>query len=176
MKGKINLIAAIGLNNEIGYNNTLLFNNKIDKEWFKDITKNRTVVMGRKTYESIGGALPNRDNMILTTNSTLLEKNKITTHPEGFFIDSLYKLKEQIGYLNYIGEDVYIIGGESLYKEFINDANALFITKIYKSWSKADAFFPPIDMNKFKISYESKDIDDEIEECSFNFIKYVLKT
>lgn len=169
-KGKIILVAAIGKNNEIGKDNKLLFNNKKDKEWFLDITKDRIVIMGRNTFESMNSKpLYNRTNIVLTKDYKDLNiKNNYSSLK---FFDK----KHLDNYIKYItgveNRDVYIIGGESLYKEYINICDELFITKVFKEWN-ADTYFPVIDDGIFDISYSSDLIYDDNYDCYFMFIKF----
>lgn len=140
MKNKkqiISLIAAIGKNRELGFGNKLIWKIPDDVEFFKKTTLNHVVIMGQKTYESIGRALPKRTNIVLTRNKNFKSKDaKIAFSIE----EALSKAGE--------GE-VFIIGGGQVYAQTINIADRLYLTTIDKT-SKADTYFPKFDA--FKLS------------------------
>ena len=149
----ITLIAACSKNRAIGKDNKLLWHLPNDLKRFKRLTTDKTVVMGRKTFESIGKPLPNRKNIILTNNKDLIiEGCEVIT---------------SISELNLI-EDIVIIGGEQIYKLFIDLADVIELTLIDK-YFEGDAFFPEIDVDKF-----IKDIDEPMhgDEFNYNYITY----
>ena len=126
----ISLIAAVGKNNELGLDNHLIFNIPGDLKFFRNTTLGKTVIMGRKTYESIGKPLPKRINIVVS--NSLKETDGIT------IINSFEEVLEK--YLN-SEEEVFIIGGESLYNYFINYAQNIYLTKVYAN-AVADKYFP----------------------------------
>ena len=131
------IIVAVGKNNEIGKNNKLLWHIPEDLKNFKKITLNKKVVMGRKTFESIGRPLPNRENIILTRNNDYTLDNEIRIYNDLETLLSEYGNSE---------EEIFILGGEQIYKEML-DKN--MITKLYISFidfesKEADAYFPKI--------------------------------
>jgi dihydrofolate reductase len=114
----LELIVAHSNNGIIGDNNKLLWNLKDDLKNFKNITENSTIVMGRKTYESIGRPLPNRKNIVLSRNKELkIEGCKVINS-----IDYIFKLSKN--------ERIIIIGGEQIYKIFKNKADKLHLTVV----------------------------------------------
>ena len=132
------IIVAIGKNNEIGKNNKLLWHIPEDLENFKKITLNKKIVMGRKTFESIGRPLPKRENIVLTRNNNYALDNEIKIY------NDLETLLNEYGNLE---EEIFILGGEQIYKEMLAKD---VITKLYISFidfesSEADAYFPKID-------------------------------
>lgn len=124
----INLIVAHGSNNEIGYNNQLLWSLPTDLKRFKEITTGHTVVMGRKTFQSIGRPLPNRENIVLSKGNFKAEGVKV--------IDSIEPILKWA-----TDREIYIIGGETIYKAFLPYADRLFITMV-EGYFKADTYFP----------------------------------
>lgn len=128
----INLIGAHGMNREIGANNELLWKLPKDMEWFKYHTIGHTVVMGRKTFESIGKPLKGRENIVLTRD------------PEPVFIPpgvSPFNSTDSI--LQYSKDrEIYIIGGAEVYKAFLPLADRLFITMVEAEFPQADSYFP----------------------------------
>ena len=149
------LIVAIGKNNEIGKNNQLLWHIPEDLKNFKKITTGKTVIMGRNTYESIGRPLPNRKNIVLTRNPLEMEK-KLEEDRKKYenettkldFYDDLLKVIEK--YKKSL-EEIFIIGGEQIYKKSLELG---IIDRIYMSYvefsdAAADAYFPKVDFEKW---------------------------
>jgi dihydrofolate reductase len=127
----ISLIVAIDNNNVIGKDNNIPWRLPADQAYFKKVTMGHIVIMGRKTYESMGKPLPGRTNWIITSD--------IDYRAEGCRIFTT--VDEVISKIN--GEEVFIIGGEKIYKEFFHLADKLYITRI-KAAFKGDTFFPEI--------------------------------
>ena len=152
----ISLIAAIGKNNELGKDNALIWHLKKDLAYFKETTLNHQVIMGLNTYLSIGSPLPKRTNIVLTTHQELIQDDNIIIY------DSLDKLKE---YLLNTREEVFVIGGASLYKAIYPIADKMYLTEIADN-READAYFPMIDGNDWH-----KKIIENMEE---NGVKYAF--
>lgn len=134
----ISIIAAIGENRELGKNNKLLWHIPEDFKRFKEITSNHPVIMGRKTYESIGKPLPNRVNIIVTRDKNFHAENCFAVYSLEAAID-LAKTKDE--------KEIFIIGGGQIYNQAINIADKLYLT-IVKEKFGADTFFP--DYSGFK--------------------------
>ena len=130
----ISLIAAIGKNNEIGKGNTLLWHMPADMKHFKETTALHAVVMGRKTFDSIGKALPNRRNIIITRDANYKKSGVEVVHSLAGALD-LFPDKN---------EEILIIGGAEIYKQTMPIADRLYITHINAKDSEADSFFPEI--------------------------------
>ncbi len=148
---QISLIVAHGPNGEIGLNNKLLWHIKEDLQHFKKLTLNKPIIMGRKTFESIGKALPNRINIVLTRDSQFIAENVTVIHEPNMVFDYVLSLE------NEKAEDLelMICGGEEIYKIFLPYAYKIYRTLVdYKG--PADAYFPKIDENLWQIS-ESRD-------------------
>jgi dihydrofolate reductase len=146
----ISLIAAIGKNNELGKGNTLLWKLPADMQHFIKITSLHTVIMGRKTFESIGKPLPNRRNIVITRDANYKKEGVEIAH-------SLSGALDIVGNNN---EEVFIIGGAEIYKQTMPIADKLYITHIEAEDSGADSFFPeiiPIAWNE--ISHEERKKD-----------------
>ena len=137
----INIIAAITDNNALGKDNKLLFRLKKDMAHFKNITTNNVVIMGRKTYESIGKTLPNRVNIVLSRN--------MKSNEDFYTFDSIEKAIEW-SKENYPQKEIFIIGGASVYDKALKDdiVDKLYMTKIKQTVEDADAFFPEIDYKR----------------------------
>ncbi len=165
----LSIISAVANNNEIGRKNELLWDLPIDMKHFKETTTGHPVIMGQKTFESIGRPLPNRRNIILT-----LDKNFIGENIEVVYsleeLDTL--LKETMGET----EEAFIIGGGQIYKLFIDKADRLYITHVNASFQDADTFFPIIDMTKWNKSSEDKHEKDDKNKYDCNFVIYNKKS
>lgn len=157
------IIVAIGNNNEIGKNNKLLWYIPEDLKKFKEITSGKTVVMGRNTFESIGGSLPNRHNIVLSKNFYLLPDNNdiksVSCSKENFnnieICDNFSKVIEE--YKN-SDEEVFVTGGAQIYKKALESGivEKLYISHIDFSDKDADTYFPEIDYNIWKKIEEKK--------------------
>lgn len=138
----INLIAAIDKNRALGKNGQLLCHLPLDLKYFKQHTLNQSVLMGRKTFESIGHALPNRENFVLTHQKNL----KI---PGCICVNSL---EEAIAKKQH--ENLWIIGGAEIYTLCLPFADKILLTHIEHTFEGADTFFPKIDLKQWKIFCE----------------------
>ena len=135
---EITLIAAASENNVLGKDNRLIWHISDDLKRFKKLTLGHSIIMGRKTFESMPKALPNRNNIVLTRNNNYKAKNAIVAHD----------LKKA---LELTGEDLnpYIIGGGEIYNLFLPIANRIELTRVHDIFD-GDAFFPEIDLNQWK--------------------------
>lgn len=152
----ISIVAAIGINNELGKNNKLIWNLPKDLLFFKRLTERGVVVMGYKTFESIGHLLPNRKNVIITHRNIKI-KDAIVCND----IDDL---------VNDNNNDLYIIGGAKIYEEFLQIADNMYITEINQEDNNADTFFPVFDMNEW-----DRVLIDEEEENNINYQHVLYK-
>ncbi len=151
----ISLIAAIGKNNELGKGNTLLWHMPADMKFFRDTTRGHTVVMGRKTFESLKGPLPKRRNIVITR-----DKNYKTNG-----IEVVHSLEEALGQIR-TEKEVFIIGGAEIYKQAIDYADKLYITHVDAIDKKADSFFPeiiPIVWNEVSHIEHKKDAENPFD-------------
>lgn len=154
----INMIVAVSKNNQIGANNALPWDIKEDMKFFRTKTAGKTVIMGRKTYESIGKALPNRKNVILTTNEDLkVDGATIVTS----FEEALKIAKE---------DDTFIIGGGEIYNIFMPHAEQLFITQVDTD-ILGDTTFPEY-KDKFRC-IEIVDKTDTAQKLNYKFSTWV---
>lgn len=159
----MNLIAAVDKNWAIGKNNQLLVRIPMDQKFFRETTTGKVVVMGRKTLESFPNGLPlkNRTNIVLTRNESYKVKDAIVVH-------SMEELREELK--KYNSEDIYIIGGEQIYKALVDECDVAHITKIEYEYD-ADAYFPNLDeMPEWKIVADSE--EQTYFDLEFFFYKY----
>lgn len=158
----ITLIAAIAKNNALGYQNKLLWHLPDDLKNFKNITQHNVVIMGRKTYESIGKPLPNRVNIVVS--STLSSNNenlKITKN-----------ISEAIALAKEYHKEIFIIGGGKIYKESLPLADKLHLTLIHATPNNADTFFPEIDFTHWELISETFHKKDEKHSVCFSYRTY----
>lgn len=136
------IIAAVSDNGVIGKNNTLPWHLKSDLQRFKKYTDNHCIIMGRKCYESIGKPLPNRTNIIVSSNMDLEIPGCIVKPSLQFAVDYANSRNDY---------NPFIIGGGSLYRQSINIVNYMYLTKVHTTIEDGDVFFPEFDMNKWDI-------------------------
>jgi dihydrofolate reductase len=166
----ISLIAAIGKNYELGRDNKLLWNLPADMKHFRDTTRGHTVIMGRKTFESIGRPLPNRENIVITRDPVYQATGVTVVHS---LEEALrYAALEQGKHFEEKQEDteIFIIGGAEIYKQGIALANKLYITHVDATLA-ADTFFPAIGSEWKKVSEEKHPADAE-NQYPFTFTQY----
>lgn len=130
----ITLIAAVGKNNELGKNNQLIWDIPGDLKFFREKTLHQIIVMGRKTFESIGRPLPKRENIVLTSQPI----ENVQT------FQSIDKLLH-----DYQDKNLFIIGGESIYRSFIPLADVIYLTEIQAEDKEADTYFPTFDKTHY---------------------------
>ncbi len=164
----ISIISAIGKNNEIGKKNGLLWSLPADMKHFRETTSGHTVIMGQKTFESIGKPLPNRRNIVLT-----LDRNYLCHGVDVVYsVEGLENLLKKPSQSN---EENFIIGGGMVYKLYIDKADKLYITHVDAEFSDADTFFPIIDMNIWQKTKSEKHPKDELNEYDIEFAEYIKK-
>jgi dihydrofolate reductase len=160
---KITIIVAKAENDAIGKDNQLLWKLSADLKRFKNLTSGHYILMGRKTYESLGKPLPNRTHLIITRNPDF----KV---PEGHF--SFGSVEDVFIYCAKIGVDeLYIIGGGQIYAETINLCDRLEITEVHAS-PIGDTYFPPIDLEIWEEIEREDHSADEKNEYPFSFVTY----
>lgn len=162
----ITLIAAMGTNNAIGKDGKLPWHCKEDLEWFKANTRDKSVIMGRKTYESIGRPLPDRHNFVLT-------RDEDFTCDERVILASSAHMALGMAALINSGE-VMVMGGGEVYEQFMPRADKLLITHFDHSFD-GDAFFPDIDPSIWE-GRKVRDGDTSTAELSFSFWEYTRKS
>ena len=166
----INIIAAIGKNRELGKDNKLLWHIPEDFKRFKTLTSGHIVIMGRKTFESIGKPLPNRVNIVITRDVNYkVEEVIVCNSIEAAFASSFAKATADKKAPVSQGE-IFIIGGASIYEQGIKYADKLYLTLVNQEYPEADAFFP--DYCEFKkIIFEENHTLGKIQFKFINLIK-----
>lgn len=162
----MNLIAAVDENWAIGKNNQLLVRIPADQKFFREMTTGKVVVMGRKTLESFpnGQPLKNRTNIVLTHNKDYAVKDAVVVH-------SMDELHEELK--KYDSDDVFVIGGEKVYEQLLDECDVAHITKIDFAYD-ADAYFPNLDQNPdWEITGDSE--EQTYFDLEYYFYRYEKK-
>ena len=161
------MIVCVDLNWGIGSENNLLFRLKTDMEFFKRFTEQKTVLMGRETYESLSvKPLPNRYNVVLSSTQ------KYTSIRNLEYVTSINKAIEKYN-------NIVCIGGSSVYEQCLKYCDIIYVTKVFHCGSNVDSYFPNIDeMKEWEKSSESEilaEVDSDGKEKYFQFIQYIRK-
>jgi dihydrofolate reductase len=159
----MNLIVAVDNNWAIGNKNKLLVSIPNDMKHFREETTGKVVVLGRKTLETFpqGQPLKNRTNIILTKNKNFKVKDAIVAH-------SLEELLDELK--NYEDEDIYVIGGDSVYKQLLPYCRVAHVTKVDHEY-EADTYFPNLDRDpEWQITAESD--EQTYFDLPYQFLKY----
>ena len=158
----ISLVVAASENNAIGQNNALLWKLPNDMKFFKNLTWGMPVIMGRKTFESIGKPLPNRTNIVISKTA-----NKI----EGCFVFNT--IDAGIEFAKSLNEEnLFIIGGDSIYKQSLSMCDTIYLTRIHHQF-EADSFFPELNKS-WKLINEQKNIADDKNAYDYTFQMFEL--
>ena len=157
-----NIIVAISDNNAIGRNNELLWHISADLKFFKKQTLGWPVIMGRKTFESIGRALPGRANIVISRNfNTGEEVEVVNSLKEAFAIAESTNL-----------EKCFVMGGGQIYAQALEFADRLVVTHVHTVIEDADTFFPQIDQNLWNVVNRSEMFTDEETGYTYEFVAY----
>lgn len=155
----ISLIVAMDNNRLIGKENDLPWRLPADLQYFKQTTMGHTIVMGRKTFESIGKPLPNRRNVILTGNKDYHHEGVKVIHS----VDDLMSLEEE--------SELFVIGGATVYEQTMNVVTRLYVTHIEEAF-EGDTYFPEIDSSVWKEVSKKQGIKDEKNPYVYYFTVY----
>lgn len=152
----ISIIVAVGKNREIGYKNKLLWSLPKDMAHFKEITSGHTVIVGDRTFESIGKALPNRNNIVISLNKDYLAPGCVVVHSIEEAVNVAKKYENN-------GES-FVIGGGTIYKLFMPLADKLYLTVVDDA-PQADTYFP--DYSEFKNVISEEEVEDNGYKLKF---------
>ncbi|HTM98802.1 MAG TPA: dihydrofolate reductase [Pedobacter sp.] len=154
---KISIVVAISENNAIGKDNQLLWHLPADLKHFKEITTGHTIIMGRKTYDSIGKPLPNRRSIVITKNASLVIPGvEVVTS-----VANAFELCKQ-------EEEVFVIGGAEIYRQSLAYATHIYLTRVHQEYG-ADTFFPEIDPSEWKELNSITHQADQKNEVAYTF-------
>lgn len=159
-------IVATSLNHAIGKNNQLLWHLPADLKFFKATTMGCPVIMGRKTFQSIGRTLPGRKNVVITRDKNFNSDHKFDLLVVGSLDEALVKLHAE--------NEVFIIGGGEIYKQSMDLVDNIYLTLV-KIHLDGDVYFPEIDLTRFHLVWEEEHEADEKNELDYTFQKYERK-
>lgn len=161
----LSIIVAVAKNNVIGKDNKLLWHLSEDLKRFKRLTMNKNIIMGRKTFESLGRVLPNRKHIILCN-----DMNLIINDENVLVLDNISKLDY---YIN-SNEENFVIGGGTIYKLLMPFVSKLYVTHIDEAF-EGDVYFPEIDLKIWKKISEEDGVTNEENPYSYKYVTYIRK-
>jgi dihydrofolate reductase len=164
-KPKLSLIWAMDQNRLIGNNNSLPWYLPADLAFFKRTTMGKPMIMGRKTFDSIGRPLPGRQNIVITRDSTFSAQG----------CDIANSIEEAMSLVSDEKQEAMLIGGASLYLQMLAQADALYLTQIHHTFS-GDTWFPEMDMDQWSEVYREDFEVDEKNLHPYSFMQYTRKT
>ena len=145
------IIAAIGRSNELGKDGDLIWHLPSDMKFFRETTSGHTIIMGRKTFDSLGRVLPNRHHVVLThADDSYFPEEVEVVHS---FAEVYTKYRD-------VDEDVFIIGGGEIYRLFFSYAEKMYLTQVNEIYFNADTFFPEIDARNWEVR-DLQEIDED---------------
>ncbi len=160
---KISSIVAVSNNNVIGVDNDLPWHLPADLKHFKTTTSGHCILMGRKSYDSIGRPLPKRTNIVVTRNKEFYHSG----------LEIVHSISDGILAAQNTGvEELFIIGGSNIYEQTIELWDRLFLTKVDTYIDNGTAFFPELDMTKWVLTSEVKHLADEKNPYNYTFCTY----
>ena len=165
MKKSITIIVAAAENNAIGKDNDLIWSLPNDLKRFKKLTSGHSIIMGRKTFDSFPGLLPNRKHIVISRNKNISFSDEVTVVNN--FEDAIRETGDD--------ENPFIIGGGQIYKLAMDVGDKIELTRVHEEF-KADTFFPKIDENKWKLIHEEFNEKDERHQFSFTYKTYIKVT
>ena len=157
------IIVAISDNNAIGRDNQLLWHISEDLRFFRRTTLGCPVIMGRKTFESIGRALPKRVNIVVSRAFNTGEEVAVATS-----LEAAFKIAEETNL-----EQCFVIGGGQIYAQALSMVDSLIVTHVHTVIEEADTFFPEIDPVIWQVAERSELFHDEESGYDFEFVKYI---
>ncbi len=161
----LSIIVAKAKNNIIGKNNKLIWHLPEDLKRFKELTTGHTIIMGRRTFESLGRILPNRKHVVLCNDAEMnIDDERVEILPDITMLDK---------YIN-SSEENFIIGGATIYKLLMPYTNKMYITEINEDF-EGDVSFPEINLNEWKITEIKDGLKDEKNPYDYKYVTYVRK-
>ncbi|WP_300381243.1 dihydrofolate reductase [Clostridium sp.] len=162
----LSIIVAKANNNIIGGNNKLLWHLSKDLKRFKEITTGNTIIMGRKTFESLPKILPNRHHVVITSNKNFKVDSESVTIVNNIE-EIVDKYKDSV-------EEAFVIGGGEIYNLLLPYTNKLYLTRVLNDF-EGDTYFPNIDLSNWEVSYKSEVFSNEEEDLAYDFINLARK-
>ena len=158
----LSIIVATAKNNAIGKNNQLLWHMPGDLKFFRKTTSGHTVIMGRKTFESVGQALPKRRNIVITRQQGY--------QAEG--IEVVNSLEDALALCATDTEEIFIVGGAQIYEQALPLCDKLYLTLIHHEFTEADTFFPTINDQEWQLEEVEHHENDEKNPYDYSFMVY----
>ena len=158
---KLSLIVAVAENGVIGHNNQLIWHLPNDLKQFKRLTTGHCIIMGRKTFDSIGKPLPNRTSIIISRNTDFQIENCITVSSLENAISEAKKIEN---------EETFIIGGAEIYRLALPIVDKIYLTEVHHAY-EGDTFFPEIDKNIWKEIRREDFEKDEKHSVNYSFVE-----
>ncbi len=146
------IIAAIGKNRELGKDNDLIWHLPNDLKFFREVTTGKTIIMGRKTFDSLPKMLPNRKHIVISSSNNFNSEVKVYKDIKQLLLD----------YKNSL-EELFVIGGASIYKQFIDIADKLYLTEVDAECLDASVYFPEFDKNNYEKTILKENEDNGIK-------------
>ena len=160
----LSMIVAFGDHYEIGPNGTMPWNLPEDLKHFKEVTSGATILMGRRTFQSLPGVLPKRQHIIITADPEFQKEHKR--------VRISHDLEAELRAAQKSDEEVFIIGGGQIYRQALPFADRLYLTFVHASYPEADTFFPEIDWTQWEETSRSEMMTEEESQTPFEFVNY----
>ncbi|MFC0274356.1 dihydrofolate reductase [Metabacillus herbersteinensis] len=157
----ISLLVARDENGVIGNNNQLPWHLPADLAYFKRVTMNHKIIMGRKTFQSIGRILPGRENIVLTRDPAFSYQGCTVLH----------SIEEMLQKYEHLNEEIFVIGGAEIFKEVLPHANRLYITEIHHAF-EGDTFFPDINSSEWRAISKEAGVKDDRNPYNYEYVVY----
>ena len=161
----LKILVAFDENRVIGKNNTLIWHLPADLKRFKALTTGHVIIMGRKTFESIGKPLPNRTTIVISRQAGLHIEGAIIAHSVE---EAILKAK------SITRDDIYIVGGAEIYALSLPLADQILVTQLHDIF-EGDAYFPEIPMETFEVTEKERGVTDEKNAYQYSYITYTRK-
>ncbi len=162
----LSIIVAKASNDVIGGDNKLLWHISDDLKRFKEITSGHTIIMGRKTFESLPKILPNRKHIVITRDKSF----KVDSSS----VEIVNDINSVINRFKNSCEEAFVIGGGEIYKALLPNTKKIYLTRVYKDFD-GDTKFPEISLDKWSVEYKSDLLINEKDNLNFDFINLTKK-
>ena len=160
----LSIIVAFGDNYEIGQDGTMPWHLPEDLKHFKEVTSGATILMGRRTFQSLPGVLPKRQHIIITADPSFTKDHKR--------VRISHDLEAELRAAQKSDEEIFIIGGGQIYKQALPFADRLYLTFVHASYPNADTYFPEIDWSQWEEIERSEMMTEEETKTPFEFVNF----
>jgi len=160
----LSIIVAFGDNYEIGQDGTMPWHLPEDLKHFKEVTSGATILMGRRTFQSLPGVLPKRHHIIITADPSFTKDHKR--------VRISHDLETELRAAQKSDEEIFVIGGGQIYKQALPFADRLYLTFVHASYPNADTYFPEIDWSQWEEIERSEMMTEEETKTPFEFVNF----